>query len=546
MQALQTLLADGIVDEILGQLKSGKEADVWLVSHNGETVAAKVYKEREFRSFKNNAGYKEGREVRNTRTQRAMNNGSRFGQKASEDAWKSAEADTLTKLYESGARVPKPVLFYEGVLLMEVIVDAESRVAPRLVDAAITIENAAGLYTLVREQAVKMLCADLIHGDLSEFNVLLAHNGPVVIDFPQVVAAAKNSQSEHFFKRDIENVRRFFANADPALNARVSDADEIWRAYVRRDLAPDFVPSGRAPVAQEPRRGGKGRGPQQQQAQLPSQNQQRGPDVSFRGAPGQLNEQRGDGQSSGANTQRRDHQPPRERTDQGSRREPFNRGDQPNDSRRNGQAAPERSNQAPRREAQFTHDSRQPSDPTRTPRDSQFNPNQGPRRDGQGTRGSTPPNDLNASRRDGQPKRDSSNQGLRRDNQGTRGGSQPNDPNALRRDGQPNRDSANQGSRRDGQGTRGGSQPSDPNASRLDSQPTRNGPNQGPRREGQVNRHQVTESKGDSSRQGVPPRQRDDSQTASRSGTGSQRPQENRGPPPNPGGGPRRRRRRYF
>lgn len=284
MQALQMLLGDGIVDEIVGQLKSGKEADVWLVRHNDEIVAAKIYKEREFRSFKNNAEYKEGRQVRNSRTQRAMNSGSRFGQKAAEDAWKASEADTLAKLHAAGARVPKPVLFYEGVLLMEVVIDAEGRVAPRLVDAHVSRESAKGLYETVRAQVVKMLCADLIHGDLSEFNVLLAHDGPVVIDFPQVVAAAQNSRAEHFFKRDLENVRRFFATIDPTLNNK-GDADEIWRAYVRRDLSSDFVPSGRAPPPP----------PQHQQRgnQRPAGGQRppnrgnpssRGPEVSFRGA----------------------------------------------------------------------------------------------------------------------------------------------------------------------------------------------------------------------------------------------------------------------
>ncbi len=285
MQALQMLLADGIVDEVLGQLKSGKEADVWLVRHNGETVAAKIYKEREFRSFKNNAEYKEGRQTRNSRTQRAMNSGSRFGQKASEEAWKASEADTLAKLHASGARVPKPVLFYEGVLLMEVVIDAEGRVAPRLVDAIIEPTTARAMYEVVREQAIKMLCADLIHGDLSEFNVLLAHDGPVVIDFPQVVSAASNSRSEHFFKRDLENVRRFFAALDPTLNSRgAGDADEIWRAYVKRDLSPDFVPSGRAPPPPPPPQQQQQNGQQRGDRRPPSANRG-GPQVSFRGAP---------------------------------------------------------------------------------------------------------------------------------------------------------------------------------------------------------------------------------------------------------------------
>src|SRR3990167_5502655 len=138
MDRLQQLIEEGVIDEVFNQLKTGKEAEVWLVSHRGEAVAAKIYKEREFRSFKNDAGYKEGRVVRNTRTQRAMDKGSKFGRAAAEEAWKSAESDTMFTLHAAGVRVPKPVLFYDGVLLMEMIGDAEGRVAPRLVEAHLT------------------------------------------------------------------------------------------------------------------------------------------------------------------------------------------------------------------------------------------------------------------------------------------------------------------------------------------------------------------------------------------------------------------------
>lgn len=247
MDRLQQLLEDGVIDEVYSQLKSGKEADVWLVSHHGEPVAAKLYKAREFRNFKNDAGYKEGRQVRNTRTQRAMDKGSRFGRVSAEEAWKSAEADAMATLHAAGVRVPKPVLFYEGVLLMEVIGDAEGRVAPRLVDAGLGREQADGLYKVLRGEIIKMLCADLIHGDLSEFNVLLGVNGPVIIDFPQIVTAAKNSRSETFLKRDVGNILRFFSSLDPSLSRYAGDGEEIWRAYVRRDLTPHFEPRQRGP-----------------------------------------------------------------------------------------------------------------------------------------------------------------------------------------------------------------------------------------------------------------------------------------------------------
>ncbi|HYI02129.1 RIO1 family regulatory kinase/ATPase [Hyalangium sp.] len=255
--ALEVLLADGVIDEVTTRLKSGKEADVYIVTHGGQYVAAKIYKERTQRSFKNNSGYKEGRLVRNSRTRRAMEKGSRFGQAAEEEAWKTAEADTLGKLHAAGVRVPAPVMFYEGVLLMELVVDAEGQPAPRLIDALLTPELATEFYRDLRQQAVKILSCDLIHGDLSAYNILLGASGPIIIDFPQTVAAAANSRAEFFFKRDLENLRLFFAGYDPSLMGREGDASEIWRAYVRRELTPDFVPSGRgAPDARGPRRSG--------------------------------------------------------------------------------------------------------------------------------------------------------------------------------------------------------------------------------------------------------------------------------------------------
>lgn len=303
MDRLQQLIEEGVIEEVYNQLKTGKEAEVWLVSHRGEPVAAKIYKAREFRSFKNDAGYKEGREVRNTRTQRAMNKGSKFGRQSAEDAWKSAEADAMATLHAAGVRVPKPVMFYDGVLLMEVIGDAEGRVAPRLVEAAIPKEQAEALYVQLRQEIIKILSADLIHGDLSEFNILLGANGPVIIDFPQVVTAAKNSQSEKYFRRDLGNMLRFFSSIDPGVNKHAGDADEIWRAYVRRYLSATFVPNARGqqqhqhrPQHQQQPRGGpprQGQGPGQQRGpgqQQPAQ-QQRG--QGFQRGPGQAQQQGG-------------------------------------------------------------------------------------------------------------------------------------------------------------------------------------------------------------------------------------------------------------
>ncbi len=239
---LDVLLADGIIDEVLGRLKSGKEADISLVRRGEHVLAAKVYKDRATRSFKNNADYKEGRTVRNSRTQRAIDGGGRFGRDAAEQAWKSAEADALGKLVGSGVRVPQPVMFYEGVLLMELVVDGEGRPAPRMIDVAIAPDQAVVVYADLVAQLIAMLCRDVIHGDLSPYNILAGHDGPTIIDFPQVISAAHNSRAEFFFLRDFDNVVRFVAGFDPTLAPHAADGRAIWRAYVSRDLTPDYVP----------------------------------------------------------------------------------------------------------------------------------------------------------------------------------------------------------------------------------------------------------------------------------------------------------------
>ncbi len=239
---LDVLLADGVIDEVLGRLKSGKEANISLVRRGDAVVAAKVYKDRATRSFKNNADYKEGRKVRNTRTQRAMDQGGQFGRAAAEQEWKSAEADALYKLAGSGVRVPEPLMFYEGVLLMNLVRDAEGHPAPRLIDVAIERDAAIGIYADLVAQIISMLCCDLIHGDLSPYNILAAADGPTIIDFPQVISAAHSSRAEYFFLRDFDNVVSFLAGFDPSLAVHRADGRAIWRAYVSRELTPQFVP----------------------------------------------------------------------------------------------------------------------------------------------------------------------------------------------------------------------------------------------------------------------------------------------------------------
>ena len=249
---LEHLLSEGIISEVLGRLQSGKEAEVFVVRCNGDVVAAKVYKDAAQRSFKNNASYKEGRSVRNSRSQRAMERGSKYGKEAAEDAWKSAEVNALYTLHAANVRVPTPVMYFEGVLLMELVLDAAGNTAPRLIDVTLTAEEANAGYHDMLGQLVRMLHCELIHGDLSPYNVLWAAAGPTVIDFPQIVSAAQNSSSERFFLRDAENILGHFARIDRALSARSGDAHEIWRAYTHRDLTPDFRPTGRPRPAPRP------------------------------------------------------------------------------------------------------------------------------------------------------------------------------------------------------------------------------------------------------------------------------------------------------
>ncbi|MBS1121486.1 MAG: hypothetical protein H6Q90_3714 [Deltaproteobacteria bacterium] len=282
-EELDLLVADGVIDEVLGRLKSGKEANISLVRRGDQTFAAKVYKDRATRSFKNNTEYKEGRKVRNTRTQRAMDSGGQFGRDAAEQEWKSAEADALFKLHGTGVRVPTPIMFYEGVLLMELVRDAEGRPAPRLIDVAIPPEEACAVFADLVAQMISMLCCDVIHGDLSPYNILAAAEGPTIIDFPQVISAVHSSRAEFFFLRDFDNVGRFLAGFDRSLAIHRADGRAIWRAYVSRELTPQFVPPPPRPEPREPRRdarpprGNDGRPPRGNDGRPPRGNDGRPP-----------------------------------------------------------------------------------------------------------------------------------------------------------------------------------------------------------------------------------------------------------------------------
>jgi RIO kinase 1 len=229
---LQPLLDEGLIDEVLRQLMSGKEAKVYVVRCGDELLAAKVYKEAERRSFRQAVDYTENRKVKNSRSARAMIKGSRYGREVQEAAWQSAEVDALHRLAGAGVRVPRPGRFLDGVLLMELVVDAEGRAAPRLNDMQFEEADALAHHATLIEEVVRMLGAGVVHGDLSEFNVLMAANGPVIIDLPQAVDAAGNNHAQRMLLRDVANLRDFFGRFAPTLLA-TSYGPEIWDLYSR-------------------------------------------------------------------------------------------------------------------------------------------------------------------------------------------------------------------------------------------------------------------------------------------------------------------------
>ena len=242
---LKPLVEDGIVDEVIRPLMSGKEADVFIVRCGDDIRCAKIYKEADKRSFTQAVQYQEGRKVRNSRRARAMEKGSKFGRKQQEDAWHNAEVDALYRLADAGVRVPQPYGCFEGVLLMELILDDEGQVAPRLNDVYMDAEQARIDYAVVVKDIVRMLCAGLVHGDLSEFNVLVDAYGPVIIDLPQAVDAAANNHAQWMLERDVNNMRDYYAQYAPEL-ASTQYAKEIWKLYEAGDLKPDTQLTGMA------------------------------------------------------------------------------------------------------------------------------------------------------------------------------------------------------------------------------------------------------------------------------------------------------------
>jgi RIO kinase 1 len=239
---LQPLIQANLIEEVVSRLPSGKEADVYVVISEGEYRCAKVYKESNNRSFKQKSLYTEGRKVRNSRQARAMKNKSGYGRKEREIEWQSVEVEALYKLAEANVAVPTPYAFYEGVLLLQMITDKDGYAAPRLDDVKLTAEEARNYHKILVRESVRMLCAGYVHGDFSEYNVLVSHEGLVIIDLPQAVFSTSNNASA-IFQRDLVHLAEYFSRFAPEL-AETKHAKEIWKIYENGKLRPDTPLTG--------------------------------------------------------------------------------------------------------------------------------------------------------------------------------------------------------------------------------------------------------------------------------------------------------------
>lgn len=248
---IQPLVEEGLIDSVERQLMSGKEATVYVVRCDQEIRCAKVYKEASQRSFRQAASYQEGRKVKNSRQARAMEKGTRYGRKMQEEVWQNAEVDALYRLAAAGVRVPKPYICFEGVLLMELLTDANGNAAPRLNDVPLNEAMALDYHAQLLKQVVLMLCAGVVHGDLSEYNILVDAAGPVIIDLPQAIDAAGNTEAGSMLERDVNNLRNFFSVYAPKL-ASTQYGKEIWQLYGDGLLTPDSVLTGQVEIDTRP------------------------------------------------------------------------------------------------------------------------------------------------------------------------------------------------------------------------------------------------------------------------------------------------------
>jgi RIO kinase 1 len=248
---LAPLVEEGLIDEVVGQLMSGKEATIYVVRCGESTRCAKVYKDAKQRSFRQAASYRDGRKVKNSRQARAMEKGTRYGRQMQEESWQNAEVDALFLLANAGVRVPQPYICMDGVLLMELMLDDEGDVAPRLGDVDMTEARALELHAYIIKEIVRMLCAGLIHGDLSEYNILLAAGGPVIIDLPQAVGASGNNEAPAMLMRDVENLSTYLGRFAPQL-LTTSYGKEIWALFEAGALNVDVPLTGLVEVDTRP------------------------------------------------------------------------------------------------------------------------------------------------------------------------------------------------------------------------------------------------------------------------------------------------------
>ena len=240
---LQPLIDDGVIDEVLRPLKSGKEASVYVVRAGGEIRCAKVYKDMAQRSFQQRVQYQEGRKVRGSRQARAIGKATKFGRKEQEAAWKNTEVDALYALSAAGVRVPRPFGYFGGVLVMELVTDAAGHSAPRLAEIDLDADQARAYFAFLVRQVVRMLCVGTIHGDLSEYNVLVDADGPVIIDLPQAVSAAGNNNARAMLLRDVARIRTALAFFAPELET-LHYGEEMWALFERGELQPESVLTG--------------------------------------------------------------------------------------------------------------------------------------------------------------------------------------------------------------------------------------------------------------------------------------------------------------
>jgi len=235
---LSSRVDQGVIERVVRPLMSGKEAQIYLVEAGGNECVAKIYKEADNRTFKHRADYTEGRKVRNTRDQRAINKRSQHGRDQDEAAWRSTEVDMIYRLRAAGVRVPEPYNFIDSVLIMELVTDGNGQPAARLGEIDFTPQEAKAIYDRLVQDVVRMLCAGVVHGDLSDFNVLLGADGPVIIDFPQSVDPSKNQNARKLLIRDVDNLHRFYARFVPN-GPRVPYAEEMWALYESNRLTPE-------------------------------------------------------------------------------------------------------------------------------------------------------------------------------------------------------------------------------------------------------------------------------------------------------------------